>query len=464
MPGGRIQSRANPFHDRGRGATTERRTPTFFRFLTEMSQGRPLRLLRLACRAGTIAARASCSVATPWLIAYVRLSHATSSRFALRFSLRVLLIAFTAFAIGFPVWYRWPYEESQDETIPRPADPFAAPATGRPPAIKSTLVTTWQRQWGGGRLKHGPESTYRNGNLILRVTYRSGILHGPYETRQRNGFREVGQYVEGRKSGEWRLLDPQGNLRRSSQWRDDRLDGAYLIVEVSGRSRHLLFAKGRLITADGHEVEDRLGELLASNAIDNPQIVDALTSQTDIHFIETPLKDAAAFIAERHEFPVLIDPHHVDPKTAISADWEGVQLSSVLSIIATEHGLACDYRYGLVWITSAADAQNWKDLTGMADIVPPKGSQLARSWNDVGVDVGAINQPLADVIEQQLVPRLAIAVDVSQIRSNDKKEPTYLVTGSFKGFPFKHALGILLDQARCRCKLEGETLVILPPE
>ena len=27
----------------------------------------------------------------------------------LQFSLRVLLLAITAFAIGFPIWFRWPY-------------------------------------------------------------------------------------------------------------------------------------------------------------------------------------------------------------------------------------------------------------------------------------------------------------------------------------------------------------------
>jgi hypothetical protein len=361
----------------------------------------------------------------------------------------MLLAAFTAFAIGFPVWYRWPYEE--EDTA----------ATKNNTAIKR--IITWQRQWGGGRLKHGPESTYRSGNLILRATYRSGLLHGPYETRQRTGDREVGQYVEGKKSGEWRLVDAKGNLRRSAQWRDDRLDGPYLIIGADGKERHLLFAQGRVITADGRKVEDRLGELLASNGIDNPQIVNVLTSQTGLEFVDTPLKDAVFFIADKHEFPVAVDPHHVDPMTAISADWEGLELYCVLAIMTSDHHLGCDYRYGLIWITSATDSRNWKDPTGIADIIPPKGSQLARSWNEP-VDFGAINQPLADVIELQLVPRLGIAVDVSQIRSHSEAEMAYLVTSRLKGMPLKHALGILLNKARCRCELRGETLVILPPE
>ena len=59
-------------------------------------------------------------------------------RWRLQFSLRVLVLALTAFAIGFPIWYRWPYREA---TVHRDS-------TG---AVAARRITTWQRQWGGGR-------------------------------------------------------------------------------------------------------------------------------------------------------------------------------------------------------------------------------------------------------------------------------------------------------------------------
>jgi len=39
-------------------------------------------------------------------------------------SLRLLLLAFTAFAIGFPIWYRWPYEATEHgiQALPAPGD------------------------------------------------------------------------------------------------------------------------------------------------------------------------------------------------------------------------------------------------------------------------------------------------------------------------------------------------------
>jgi hypothetical protein len=392
-----------------------------------------------------------------------------------RYSLRLLLVAFTVFAIGFPIWYRWPYQESLDEATIAPADPFAAPAAkpakrtpaAKPAKLKRIVVTTWQRQWGGERLKHGPETTYQDGEPILRATYHRGILHGPYETWRRNRMGQavqydLGQYVQGKKNGEWRQLDSSGALRQAVQWRDDQLDGLAVLYRDKS-SRQFLFEQGRLIAADGEKVVDRLGELVAAGEIDHPEIAQQLSSLTDIEFIETPLRDAVEFLAEKHEIPMVVDPWHADPARPLTNQLQGMQLSWALLTLTAPIDHACDYRYGCLWVTSAADAQNWKDPTGVADIVPPKGSQLARSWNEP-INVETINLPLADVIEQQLIARLAITVDVSQIRPKVESEAVFPNTVRLKGLPFKHGLGFLLYKARCRCELRGETLVILPQE
>jgi len=72
-----------------------------------------------------------------------------------RFSLRLLLLALTAFAVGFPIWYRWPYEK-------------------RVTVCGQALVTTWRRQWGGTQVQHGPQMEWFNGRLIWTATYRNG--------------------------------------------------------------------------------------------------------------------------------------------------------------------------------------------------------------------------------------------------------------------------------------------------
>src|SRR5437868_5077797 len=76
----------------------------------------------------------------------------------LQFSLRLLLLAFTGFAVGFPIWYRWPYRETTEQRDP---------ATGK---VWSTRTTTWQRQWGGDRLAHGPMSI-KTGEITQTTPY-----------------------------------------------------------------------------------------------------------------------------------------------------------------------------------------------------------------------------------------------------------------------------------------------------
>jgi hypothetical protein len=112
-----------------------------------------------------------------------------------RYSLRVLLLAFTAFAIGFPVWYRWPYEEIEDL------------ADGAP--IRAWRITTWQRQWGGERLRHGPERVEFPGQLQIVTTYANGRKNGLYWMRGMvvNPAFESGQYADDEKEGVWTELD-----------------------------------------------------------------------------------------------------------------------------------------------------------------------------------------------------------------------------------------------------------------
>jgi len=122
-----------------------------------------------------------------------------------RFSLRVLLLAFTAFAVGFPIWYRWPYEEWH---VP----------SGNGGGIPITRVTTWQRQWGGSVVQHGPERSLCAGKTVSLTTYNNGRKHGPHiayglsrtsvdgqviRTDVTTEPIAIGQYVDGKRDGIW---------------------------------------------------------------------------------------------------------------------------------------------------------------------------------------------------------------------------------------------------------------------
>jgi hypothetical protein len=145
-----------------------------------------------------------------------------------RFSLRVLLLAVTAFAVGFPVWYRWPYQEAEQLT---------PSFFGRSPKNVEIRITTFQRQWGGQRLKHGPERLLVNGELVRETNYRGGKRHGlffehsfqyaPYSptatpkvTRSAEPT-TAGQYVDGMKEGTWAY--GRGESAALLVWHHDQL-------------------------------------------------------------------------------------------------------------------------------------------------------------------------------------------------------------------------------------------------
>ena len=75
------------------------------------------------------------------------------------------------------------------------------------------------------------------------------------------------------------------------------------------------------------------------------------------------------------------------------------------------------------------------------------------------MNVDAVSIPLASVLAT-ITQRLAIDIDTAQVQSTSK----YLVIHQARGIPFHDMLGQLLYRTGCRCKLEGERLVILPPE
>ena len=49
-------------------------------------------------------------------------------------------------------------------------------------------------------------------------------------------------------------------------------------------------------------------------------------------------------------------------------------------------------------------------------------------------------------------------------RPPPRSQTGFPVVAHLHSIPFRHALAYLLYQAKCRCKLEGDALVILPPE
>jgi hypothetical protein len=364
----------------------------------------------------------------------------------MQFSLRLALIALTAFAIGFPIWYRWPYEEVHLEKSPAGT-------------VVAKRVSTWQRQWGGGRLQHGYEKSFL-GDTVMSAMYTHGMEHGPYEQTYKGKTKLKGQYLHGMKDGPWVYYE---RPKVTSHWKRGKLDGPYEIEYAKGRTAQMQFSAGRLKQVNGKPAANRLFDLLESGSIE-PAIANELRKETVMEFVEVPLREVINYIQDLHKIPIVLD-HSLPEKSKlqpITATHHGLDLISALTLLTASHDLGVDYRYGFIWVTTIEDAEDWRDPTGVSEVHPPKGSDLARAWNEP-VAVEVVRTPLSSVLSA-LAQRLAIEIDTTQIAPTADNPDAFSLMANLKSPRFHNALGFVLYQTNCRCQLDGDKLIILPPD
>ena len=358
-----------------------------------------------------------------------------------QYSLRVLVLLVTLFAIGFPIWYRWPYEITE-------------PPDGGP----STRTTTWQRQWGGGKLKHGPMIN-KQGPMTLTSVYRNDLLHGPYVVKVRDRYVQRGQYVNGLREGDW--IEGDGDFATTLPLEQGQMHGFVTFKNNRGHSLTAHFDHGRITQVNGKPWSGSLDDTLKNREIDD-KVASELKRSTDTDVVEMPLKDTILYLSEKHNIPIVIDPKTIaKPDVPLTACLRGIDLQSTLAILLGLHDLACDYRYGCLWVTTPEDAATWTERTGVSAMKPSPGSDVARAWNEpVKIDVRQLSlQESLDYTSRYL----ALSIDTSAVPSA-ADAGRRAVTLHLSGLPFRHVLGQMLYQTNCRCQLDGDKLVILPAE
>ena len=379
-------------------------------------------------------------------------------RSRLQFSLRVLLLGLTAFAIGFPIWYRWPFEEVEYK-YPSP-DPFAPPGASKTPY--ATITRTWRRTWGGGKVQSGRTVAERERGRFKTIEFfENGERHGLFESYFGGKLVRSGRYEHGKREGTW--IDYSDDATCTAHWRQDLLDGSYEIAFKSGRKQQMNFSQGRLIDLNGQPVKNRLLEQLAAGSIDEPRIVKPLQNVMPVgmEFVETPLKDAIQYLQDQHDLPFVIDLRRVtDVDRPITVTTKGIDLCTALALLSAPRDLAFEYRYGVLRLTTEESAQVERDPTGVADIRPPNGSPMAQAWNEPCA-IEAIEVPL-DAALQNLAQPLAISFDLSGLPADSRTTP---VTINLKNRPLRHVLALILDNLNLRAEARGnDTIAILPAE
>lgn len=301
----------------------------------------------------------------------------------------------------------------------------------------------------------------RNRKII--TNHQGGKLHGAYQFYENDKLVREGEYEHGLREGVW--VERHDGTTYTTPWRKGRPDGLYEKRSATVQEQ-ILFKEGRVIGKSGPESNLLLEFMVADHGRDSIElwIADKLRNPTEfgVRFSKTRLVDAVAFLDDACLAPFEIDRHFVrNLELPITADYSGLDLVSTLTLTLAPHGLACDCRYGTLWVTTAEGARAWRDPTGVSEVKPPPGSLLAAEWNRIlPIGVEAKDLPLAAVIDAQAKDLdIEGAIDASRVSGK-----AFNVTANIKGQTLRHALGILLYKTNCRCKIEGGKLVILPPE
>jgi hypothetical protein len=375
-------------------------------------------------------------------------------RLPLRFSLRVLLVAFTAFAIGFPIWYRWPYSEEELHYWERNGQPDRT----RPPWARS--VTTWQRQWGGGRLKHGTATTYiTNSKEMGQKEYRNGELLRWRSFGEDGHLMWISEYENGLRCRETGYRS-NGSITYKTRFSNLRLHGDAEQHLADGRVIVYRFDHGRVTHRDGLPIKCPLFDKLAGGLVD-PADSQRLTSHAEPEAGDTPQEQLEA-LGGMWSMPVVADSAATQVWIEPPFAREQMELASLIYLIARAADCDCDYQGGCIWVLPRSADAGWHDPTGVTAIQPPAGSPLAAAWRESLKSWGKscrLDERLSAIAGQ-----LAIPIDTARVEPTQDNQVGYSISTDVSFLEFRHALILLLYHTRCRAKLDGETLVILPPE
>jgi len=377
-----------------------------------------------------------------------------------QFSLRSLFVAFTGFAVGFAVWYQWPYEETRIPSREMTTDPYCGQRSFKDKDGKYSRVTqSWQRQWGGGRLAHGWCRKYdANGQLCEELQFRRGVRHGIYRSYFLGKLDEEGQLANGQREGFWtfwfgRNWSERGPMRhgkRQGEW-------VFRSAEDDTLAR---FDEDRVVAINGEPVdrmfEKQIAGINRANNEDYPLLL-----QTGIFYaFDQPLREVIENREGDYGVPLFLD-HCVNGDLQIDGSWKDLRLPDWLLLVCQPRGLTVVRRYGGICVTSRLNSDSWIDPTQVSKLDADAESLLSGALNE-RVDLNIFYDISAAELLVEICSRLGVDVDVSRIEPSLDEPDRYRVKADITEHPFRDVLGYLLYKIKCRCELDGEKLVIVP--
>lgn len=437
------------------------------------------------------------------------------SKFRLQISLRMLLLLMAAVGVAIAV-YRWPWEETKAFEISvasRITRPFLRQTTYRRDWAGKPVKHGRERVYADGTLLHeahfhdgvldGPRRAFdAQGQVVLEAHYRGGEEHGNFHAG--DGQRSIwkGEYFKGERHGRWTtivhrrtwqaavpppLFDdyflvadglpivdrpafviPSEPIVAQQTWSRGVKHGEWSWKTLSGEElNQATYDQGELVTWNGQPVVEQFWQWLRSSAVNNPQLVAVLEAaergnwECERHHpeIEHCLQFSINQGTPAESRLVMHAPAHTDTRNVVGPFGapRSNSLAASLCAMAVADGFKFDYRYGTLWLVSAADPEPpFVDPTGVSQLAFEPGSTQERDWNEV-VD---LKQWKTDRSVESLLTGTSIKITTADPRAlASVKFPPQLEQLLFTTRR-RDILGMAFYKAELRCKRIGNSLKI----
>jgi hypothetical protein len=421
--------------------------------------------------------------------------------FALRFSLRMLMLMMTVLAIGSGVWWRWPIQRTQQTKMNH-----RIPGVGSP--IYGTETVTYHRGWNGVLIQHGRRTLIYDGKLYEDEILQEGIKHGPARYPHGLGYipethlpadlrSATGEFFHGKKHGTWEFIPPEwqtaapGKRYRSIEtWNRGQRHGVFEWFDEAGKScyRHE-FRNDLLVDPENNPTRNLLLKRIAAGQFQDLAPMQKIIQGTMAAYSNTKLNEATDDLKECHgltmafRYKKRIVEHQghsvVIYHVPVSIQEINAPLYTAFDKILRPLDLVVDYRFGVLVVVDAEGAADWRDATGVLDLHPSPGSPLesrldapakATMWMQLaGVlqnlsrdqqipvefrleQIAASAAPSNPLTKWPGLPMEALCFDDA---TRPPKEPLPIT--------LRQLLGLILDQANLHCHEEKGVLIIESP-
>jgi antitoxin component YwqK of YwqJK toxin-antitoxin module len=317
---------------------------------------------------------------------------------------------------------------------------------------------------------------YKSGALDYEGTFQADKNDGRWTWWYEDGTKaDSGEFRAGVKEGVWTSWHPNGNKRETGTFRAGRQDGNWTWSDAGGVVEcEAQYDDGLVTKATFPQLSQDIPIQGLINLDCARTFLAAVSTKVDCQFDETPFEDVVKFFAAWLNVPaevnysaILAAGHTIKADSPISytmtqssdGQHSGVTLKAVLEQILKRYDLLPVLRNEMLLITTRADAQAWRDRSGVPRLFRSTMPTLVKELRETTVAFDE-RLPLRDVC-QRISDYHGIKLRVDPYANDELSDlPIMATLTDFRDRALASLLAFLCDQYSLTCVDTGTEVLV----